>query len=366
MPVFDQAFADRLALRLSEIETKLSSSVSTPGNRGLRAMLREHARLKRLLQQAAAHCRLLRDLAQNNAVIEEPGTDHELAELARSEIETLQEQIRKSEQELTLALLPPDPNDGRNAIMEIRAGTGGEEAALFAADLFRMYIRFADSRGWKHEMLDASASDVGGYKEAIFSVQGDDAFRLLRFEAGTHRVQRVPATEAQGRIHTSAATVAVLPEAEEMDAIEIRPEDLRVDVYRASGAGGQHVNKTDSAVRLTHLPTGIVVQSQDERSQHRNREKAMRQLRSRLLAARQAEEFSRTGDARRAQIGSGDRSERIRTYNFPQNRLTDHRIHLTLYSLERVMEGGLDEIVEALQQNHLKARLAREGLSDPS
>ena len=366
MPVFDQAFADRLALRLSELETRLSSSASVPGGREFRALLREHARLKRLLEQASIHCRLTRDLAQNNAIIEEQGTDAELLDLARSEIETLREQILKSEQELTFALLPPDPNDGRNAIVEIRAGTGGEEAALFAADLYRMYTRFADSHGWKHEMLDASISDAGGYKEVVFSVQGEDAFRLLRFEAGTHRVQRVPETEAQGRIHTSAATVAVLPEAEEMDAIEIRPEDLRVDVYRASGAGGQHVNKTDSAVRLTHLPTGIVVQSQDERSQHRNRDKAMRQLRSRLLAARQQEEFLRTGDARRAQIGSGDRSERIRTYNFPQNRLTDHRIHLTLYALERVMEGDLNEVAEGLLQKHIQTRLAREGLAELS
>ena len=239
--------ADRLALRLSEIETKLYPLFNA-GTASLRAM----PGTCQTQAPVATGCRSLSAsprFGENNAVIEEPGTDHELAELARSEIETLQEQIRKSEQELTLALLPPDPNDGRNAIMEIRAGTGGEEAALFAADLFRMYIRFADSRGWKHEMLDASASDVGGYKEAIFSVQGDDAFRLLRFEAGTHRVQRVPATEAQGRIHTSAATVAVLPEAEEMDA-QRRPEDLRVDVYRASGAGGQHAN-----VRLI-LPCG--------------------------------------------------------------------------------------------------------------
>jgi peptide chain release factor 1 len=229
-----------------------------------------------------------------------------------------------------------------------------------------MYVRFAEKRGWKVETLDASPSEAGGYKEIVFSVQGDDAFRALQFEAGTHRVQRVPETEAQGRIHTSAATVAVLPEAEEVDAIEIRPEDLRVDLFRASGAGGQHVNKTDSAVRLTHLPTGIVVQSQDERSQHRNRDKAMRQLRSRLLARSQADEAARQGDTRRAQIGSGDRSERIRTYNFPQNRVTDHRINLTLYSLGRVIEGELDELVDALYQRQVADRLAQAGLGVPA
>lgn len=362
MPVFDQAFQDQLARRLSELQVRLAAAAGAAGTSEFRNLMREHARLKRLCDSVAAHRRLLKDLDEHSALLDDRGADAEFLALVKSEIPLLESRLAASEQELTLTLLPPDANDGRNIIMEIRAGTGGEEAALFASDLFRMYTRFAENRGWKIEMLDSSPSEIGGFKEVVFSVQGDEAFRFLQFEAGTHRVQRVPETEAQGRIHTSAATVAVLPEAEEMDDIEIKPEDVRIDLFRASGAGGQHVNKTDSAVRLTHLPTGIVVQSQDERSQHRNREKAMRQLRSRLLARSQADEAARQGNARRAQIGSGDRSERIRTYNFPQNRVTDHRINLTLYSLDRVVEGGLDELVEALDQKRIIELMAKSGI----
>jgi peptide chain release factor 1 len=255
-------------------------------------------------------------------------------------------------------MLPPDPDDSRNTILEIRAGTGGDEAALFAGDLYRMYVRFAESRGWKTGVIDVSPSDLGGYKEVIFSVEGEDVYKTLRYESGGHRVQRVPTTEAQGRIHTSAATVAVLPEVEEVSEVEIKPEDLRVDLFCASGPGGQKVNKTESAIRLTHLPTGLVVSCQDERSQNRNREKAMRVLAARLLDLQRQQDHDKMASERKTQIGSGDRSERIRTYNFPQNRLTDHRINLTLYSLDQVMQGKLDEVVEALQTRDIEMRLA--------
>ena len=244
--------------------------------------------------------------------------------------------------------------------MEIRAGTGGDEAALFAGDLYRMYTRYGEQRGWKTAIMDASSTSLGGYKEVIFSVEGDDVFRTLQFESGAHRVQRIPATETQGRIHTSAATVAVLPEAEDVDEIEVQPDEIRIDTYRASGAGGQHVNKTDSAVRLTHAPTGLVVQSQDERSQHRNKEKAMRVLKARLLDLQRQEEINKMASTRRNQVGSGDRSERIRTYNFPQNRVTDHRINLTLYSLDRMMEGMMQELLGTLYERNVEIRLQEE------
>jgi peptide chain release factor 1 len=260
-----------------------------------------------------------------------------------------------------VSLLPPDPNDDRNAIMEVRAGTGGDEAALFAGDLFRMYSRFAEEKGWKLRLIDVSPSEIGGYKEVVFSIEGKGGvYGQLRYESGTHRVQRVPETESQGRIHTSAATVAVFPEAEEQDDIDIAPDEIRVDIFRSSGPGGQSVNTTDSAVRLTHLPTGIVVQCQDEKSQHRNKERAMSVLKARILDQKQREEAERKGDVRRSQIGSGDRSGRIRTYNFPQNRLTDHRINLTLYSLDRVIEGNLGELIAALRDHDIALRLEEE------
>ncbi len=255
-------------------------------------------------------------------------------------------------------MLPPDPDDSRNTILEIRAGTGGEEAALFACDLFRMYSKFADARGWKVGVLDASPSDLGGFKEIICSVEGVDVYKTLRYESGGHRVQRVPETEAQGRVHTSAATVAVLPEVEEISEVEIKAEELRIDLFCASGPGGQKVNKTESAIRITHLPTGLVVACQDERSQNRNRDKAMKVLASKLLDLKRQQEHDKLASERKSQIGSGDRSERIRTYNFPQNRLTDHRINLTLYCLDQVMEGKLDAVIEALQARDIELRLA--------
>ena len=284
--------------------------------------------------------------------------DAEMRAMADEEVHRLGGEAREREDRVRLALLPKDEADAKNAILEVRAGTGGEEAALFAADLFRMYERYAARKGWKFEVLDLSDTGIGGLKEAIASISGRNVFARLKFESGVHRVQRVPATEASGRIHTSAATVAVLPEAEEVD-VQINPADLRVDTYRSQGAGGQHVNKTDSAIRITHLPTNTVVQCQDEKSQHKNRAKAMKMLMARLYdAQRKALDDARSAD-RRSQVGSGDRSERIRTYNYPQGRVTDHRINLTLYKIDEVMEGGgVDELVDALTAEDQAAKLA--------
>ncbi|GMV91562.1 MAG: peptide chain release factor 1 [Candidatus Hydrogenedentota bacterium] len=284
-------------------------------------------------------------------------TDLELRDMAEGEKAEVLEVLERLEEELRFLLIPKDPNDAKNTIMEIRAGTGGDEAALFAADLFRMYSRLAELKGWKVEVLSSNPTGVGGYKEISFQVSGDNVYSQLKFEGGGHRVQRVPATEAQGRIHTSAATVAVLPEAEEVD-IHIDPTELHIDVYRSSGAGGQHVNTTDSAVRITHIPTGVVVACQDERSQHKNKAKAMAVLRARLLAHKEEEEAAKRSADRKSQVGSGDRSERIRTYNFPQNRLTDHRIGLTIHQLEAVMEGELQPVIDALIDADRAAKMA--------
>jgi len=284
-------------------------------------------------------------------------SDPELREMAEVEKQETLETLERIEEELRFQLLPKDPNDAKNTIMEIRAGTGGEEAALFVADLFRMYSRLAELKGWKVEILGSNPTGIGGYKEITFRVSGDNVYSQLKFEGGGHRVQRVPATETQGRIHTSAATVAVLPEAEEVD-IQIDPAELHIDVYRSSGAGGQHVNTTDSAVRITHIPTGVVVSCQDERSQHKNKAKAMAVLRARLLAHKEEEEEAKRSADRKTQVGSGDRSERVRTYNFPQNRLTDHRIGLTLHQLEAVMEGELQPVIDALTDADRAAKMA--------
>ncbi len=293
------------------------------------------------------HYKKLKEQAQENQVLFEREEDPEMRELIREEIGSLKDQLEKTENELKLMLAPKDPNDDKNVILEIRAGTGGEEAALFAADLFRMYVRYAEIRRWKVEILDSNPTGIGGFKEVIASINGKGAFSRMKYERGVHRVQRIPVTESQGRIHTSAVTVAVLPEAEEVDVF-IDPNDIRVDVFRSSGPGGQSVNTTDSAVRITHIPSGLVVICQDEKSQHKNKAKALKVLRARLLDAMQREQEAKIAQDRKSQVGTGDRSERIRTYNFPQNRVSDHRINLTIYKLDVILTGMLDELVEPL------------------
>jgi peptide chain release factor 1 len=307
--------------------------------------MKEHSGLLPIVTAYRSYKDAWEELEGSRSLLEDG--DSEIRKLARDEIQGLEETLERLEAELKVLLLPKDPNDEKNIILEIRAGTGGEEAALFAADLFRMYGRYAELRGWRTEILSVSDTGIGGFKEVILLVQGQKAYSRLKHEGGVHRVQRVPETETQGRIHTSAVTVAVLPEAEEVD-VEINPEDLRVDVFRASGHGGQHVNVTDSAVRITHMPTGLVVSCQDEKSQHKNKAKAMKVLRSRMLDRQQAEQQSRITEERRSMVGSGDRSEKIRTYNFPQGRVSDHRIGLTLYKLDSVLQGDLDPLIDPL------------------
>lgn len=358
--MIDGPTIERLRQRRDELESAMASPETAAAPGRLKTIRAEYRRLCDTLTLYAEFDGLRRQIAECKTLAQDSGAEADLRTMAAAEAVELEQKFPAAERALLLALLPPDPAEDRNAVLEIRAGTGGEEAALFAGVLARMYTRYAERRGWKLSTLDASPTSLGGFKELILLAEGDRVFRDLRYESGVHRVQRVPETETQGRIHTSAATVAVLPEAEEIDEIDIPAEEIRLDLYRASGPGGQKVNKTESAVRLTHLPTGIVVQSQDERSQPRNKEKAMRVLRARLLDHYREKEATQTADSRRAQIGTGDRSERIRTYNFPQNRMTDHRIHLTLYRLDQVVEGDLDEMIEALRNHDLQARLMAE------
>ncbi|MGC6474145.1 MAG: peptide chain release factor 1 [Candidatus Puniceispirillaceae bacterium] len=342
--------------RRDEIEQKLSSGQIDTDE--LTKLSRELAEIRPVAEQAVYLNDLMDNLEQARQILEDEDADAELVEMATAEIEELSEKQEEAEHQLKLLLLPKDSDDSRNAILEVRAGTGGDEAALFASDLFSMYQRFAAQNGWRFEVMEISETGIGGYKEATANISGQDVFARLKYESGVHRVQRVPETEAGGRIHTSAATVAVLPEAQDVD-IDINESDLRIDVFRASGPGGQSVNTTDSAVRITHLPTGIMVSQQDEKSQHKNRAKAMKILRARLYDAERARQQAERAASRKGQVGSGDRSERIRTYNFPQGRVTDHRINLTLYKLDKILNGeALDEVVVALASEDQAARLA--------
>ena len=349
----------RVLDRRHQIEQQLAESASL-STEMLADLSRELAELRPVAEQVEIVQKLKQNLADAKEIVA-ADEDAEMTEMAQLEISELSPQIEEAENHLKILLLPKDKDDNRNAILEVRAGTGGEEAALFAADLFGMYQRVASRLGWRFEVMEISDTGIGGYKEATANISGQDVFATLKFESGVHRVQRVPETETGGRIHTSAATVAVLPEAQDVD-IEVNETDLRIDVFRASGPGGQSVNTTDSAVRITHLPTGIVVSQQDEKSQHKNRAKAMKILRARLYDAERAKQQAERAASRKGQVGSGDRSERIRTYNFPQGRVTDHRINLTLYKLDKILAGeALDEVIDALLAEDQAARLAEGG-----
>ena len=348
---------DQLADRLEEVTCLLSEQAATADMDSFRKLTREHAELTPLVETHRQWKQAQADLTAAQDWLNDP----EMREFARDEIDAAQVRIEALDLELQKALLPRDPNDEKNIFLEIRAGTGGDEAALFAADLFRMYSRYAERQRWQVEIVSASESDLGGFKEIIARIEGYGAYSRLKFESGGHRVQRVPATETQGRIHTSACTVAVMPEADELEAVNLNPADLRIDTFRASGAGGQHINKTDSAVRITHLPTGIVVECQDDRSQHKNKARAMAVLASRINDIQRREQQAKEAAERKSLIGSGDRSERIRTYNYPQGRMTDHRINLTLYKLDSLMDGDLDELTHALIAEHQAELLAALG-----
>jgi len=331
--------------RYLELEKELSDPATIANQREYQRLAKEHADLMPCVQTFRKHRELAARLEENRELLND--SDPDIRELAQEDSSQIQTELDKFEDELKRLLTPKDPNDEKDVILEIRAGTGGDEAALFAADLFRMYTKYAELMGWKVDVLSSHATGIGGFKEVIFSLSGNRAYSRLKFESGVHRVQRVPTTESQGRIHTSAVTVAVLPEAEEVE-VEIEPNDLRVDVFRSSGPGGQSVNTTDSAVRITHAPTGLVVSCQDEKSQHKNKAKALKVLRARLLDLKQQEQRDKTAEDRKSQVGTGDRSERVRTYNFPQNRVTEHRINLTLYKLEAVLEGEINSIIDPL------------------
>lgn len=349
---------DDLEDKLSHLEGKLSDPVLVNNQQEYQKVVREHAHLSKLNDLYKQFKKATEDLNENKAILRDEDEDPELKELAKAEVSELEELLKKLDHEMKLILLPKDPNDERNTFLEIRAGTGGDEAALFVGDLFRMYSRYAESQGWRVEVMDSSPLGIGGFKEIIALISGDQVYSKLKYESGVHRVQRVPETETQGRVHTSAVTVAILPEADEVE-VNIDMNELKIDVYRSSGPGGQSVNTTDSAVRITHLPTGLVVTCQDEKSQHKNKAKALTVLRARLLDQVQQEQHDKISENRKSQVGSGDRSERIRTYNFPQGRLTDHRINLTLYKLETIMSGKLDDVIYPLISHDQAERLKK-------
>ncbi len=344
--------------RYEEINRLLSSPEITSDIKKMTELSKEQSDIEPIVQKAKEYLGVLEAIEENKALIE----DEELGELAKEELAELEPRKKELEEQIKLLLVPKDPNDEKDIYLEIRAGTGGEEAALFAADLFKAYARYAEKKGWKTEIVSSSESDTGGYKEIIAKIKGQGVYSRLKYEAGTHRVQRVPQTESQGRIHTSAVTVAIMPEVDDVD-VQINPNDLKIDVYRSSGCGGQSVNTTDSAVRITHIPTGIVVAMQDEKSQHKNKEKAMKVLKARIFEKRMREQQEALAKDRKEQVGSGDRSERIRTYNYPQNRITDHRIGLTLYKLEEIMQGGdFDQIIEPLIAHYQAQKIKEAGL----
>jgi peptide chain release factor 1 len=350
---------ENLCERYDEIAALLSEPEVQNNQNKFRLLSQECAQISSLVECYKRYQQALAMLASAKEMTNDP--DPELREMAKEEVNEAEDLIEALEHELQVLLLPTDPNDNRNIFLEIRAGTGGDEAAIFSGDLSRMYQRYAERKGWQTEIISESHGDHGGYKEIILRVSGNDVYSQLKFESGAHRVQRVPETESQGRIHTSACTVAIMPEVEEVDAIDINPSDLKVDTFRASGAGGQHINKTESAIRITHLPTGVVVECQDERSQHKNRARAMSLLASRLLSAEQEKHQDEQSATRKLQVGSGDRSERIRTYNYPQGRLTDHRINLTLYKLDDIMQGGLEYVIQPLVSEHQAELLTQLG-----
>jgi len=345
--------------RYGEISDKLSDPEVISDNRLYAQLMKEYKNLTPIIEKYREYKNAKASFDEAKELLDTGGLDRDFHDMAQEELETSRENMEKTSQELKVLLLPKDPNDDKNVIIEIRGGAGGEEASLFANSLYRMYTMYAETHGWKQEVLSANPTELGGFKEISFSIEGDGAYSRLKYESGVHRVQRVPETESQGRIHTSTVTVAVLVEADEVE-LEIDPTDLKIDYFRASGAGGQHINKTESAVRITYLPTNVVVECQDERSQHKNKDKAMKILRSRIYEAMQEEQDAKIASERKMQVGTGDRSERIRTYNYPQGRLTDHRIGLTLYRLEDVLNGNLDEVFDALATADQAAKLANQ------
>ena len=346
-----------IAERYEVIKESLMDSAVVSDNQKYASLMREYKNISPIVEKYEEYIRCKNDMEEAKELLDMGGLDKDFREMAQEQFEQNRDKIEEIAQELKILLLPKDPNDDKSVIVEIRGGAGGEEAALFAGSLFRMYSMYAETRGWKTEILNENPTELGGYKEISFNISGEGAYSCLKFESGVHRVQRVPETEAGGRIHTSTVTVAVLPEVEDVE-VDINPTDLQIDTYRSGGAGGQHVNKTESAIRITHIPTGLVVECQDERSQHKNKDKAMKILRSRLYELKQREQNDKIASERKLQVGTGDRSERIRTYNFPQGRVTDHRIGLTLYKIENIMNGDLTEIIEALNTADQAEKLA--------